>query len=106
MSLAISKEGDVVVLNSAGDLIKVNSSNGEVYWSLNASGSVYAYATDFFVSSKIVVVDNEIIFSAGSNFFSYDLTTGYMNWEQIQKISKFPQTCPTIPTCSAAFVCV
>ena len=37
---------------------------------------------DFFVSSKIVLTDSEIIFSAGHSLYSYDLDTGEINWEK------------------------
>ena len=42
---------------------------------------MYADATDFFKSSEIVVSDKEIIFSAGSSFFSFNLYDGFVNWE-------------------------
>ena len=53
LSLAVSKKGDVIVINSSGDLFKINGSNGNIYWSLNTLGSMLADATDFFKSSKL-----------------------------------------------------
>ena len=35
LSLAVSKIGDVIVLNSSGDLFKAKGSDGDVHWSLN-----------------------------------------------------------------------
>ena len=82
LSLAISKNGDVVFINSAGDLIKANAPNGNISWSLNISGSMYEHATDFFKSSNIVILNEDVIFSAGSSFFSYNLNSGKLNWIQ------------------------
>ena len=64
-----------------GDLIKVKSNNGEIYWSLNATGSVVTLDTDFFRSSEIVLSDNDIIFSVSSSIFSFNLSNGYLNWQ-------------------------
>ena len=80
LALAISKNNDLVVLNSSGDLIKTKASSGRIYWSLNAIGTL-AHDTDFFQSSEIVIDDNEIFFSDASNFYSYDLSNGYLNWK-------------------------
>ena len=85
LSSAISKQGDVIVINSSGDLLKVNANNGKIAWSLNTLESTLAHATDFFKSSEIVIVDDNIIFSSKSSIFSYDLNTGHNNW--IQKAS-------------------
>ena len=40
-----------------------------------------ADATDFFKSSAIVITEGEIIFSADSSIFSYNLHSGAINWE-------------------------
>ena len=83
LALAVSKEGDLVTLNSSGDLLKVKANNGQVYWSLNTTGSMAALDTDFFKSSEIVISDNDIIFSASSSIFSFNLYNGYLNWKRI-----------------------
>jgi len=80
LSLAISKKGNLVTLNSSGELIKIQANNGAVIWSLNATGSTFAHASDFFKSSGIVINDNDIIFSAMSSIFSFNLSNGYLNW--------------------------
>lgn len=80
--LAISKENDVVVLNSSGDLIKAKGSNGMVYWNLNTLGSLYAHDTDFFKSSDVVIDSNDIIFSTNSSIFSFNLSNGRINWKK------------------------
>jgi outer membrane protein assembly factor BamB len=54
--------------------------NGQIYWSLNATGSMVAQDTDFFKSSEIVISDNDIIFSTASSIFSVNLHNGYPNW--------------------------
>ena len=81
LSLALTKQGDVIASNSSGDLLKVNSVNGDVDWSLNTLGSMLAHATDFFKSSDIVIINENIIFSTQSSIFSYNLNNGYTNWE-------------------------
>ena len=82
LALAISKNGDLFSLNSAGDLVKAKATNGRIYWSLNAIGSLLAHDTDFFNSSNIVISNNDIIFSTSSALLSYNLETGSLNWMQ------------------------
>ena len=82
LSLAISKTGNLIILNSSADLYKIDGNTGEVYWYSNTSGSLLPDATDFFISSEIVIIDDEIIFSAGPSIFSYNLNTGSINWEK------------------------
>ena len=79
LSLALSEQGDVIASTSSGDLLKVNSINGNVDWSLNTLG-ISSEATDFFKSSDIVIINERIIFSNHQAIFSYDLNNGYMNW--------------------------
>ena len=81
LSIAISKEKDLVILNSSGDLVKLKSRTGQIHWTLSALGSFYAHDADFFKSSKIVLIDNEIIFSTDASTFSFNLTNGQLNWE-------------------------
>ena len=82
LSLALSKQGDLIASNSSGDLFKIDSTNGNIYWSLNTLGSMLAHATDFFKSSDIVIVNENIIFSTQTSIFSYNLNNGYTNWEK------------------------
>ena len=82
LSSAISKQGDVIAINSSGDLLKINANDGRLAWSLNTLGSTLAHATDFFKSSDVVITDDNIIFSSKSSIFSYDLDTGSNNWKQ------------------------
>ena len=82
LSLAVSNQGDLVTINSSGDLLKINSNDGRVIWALNTLESTLAHATDFFKSSEIVIIGNNILFSSKSKFFSYDLDTGQLNWRQ------------------------
>ena len=81
LSLAVTKEGDLVAINSSADLFRINGNSGEILWAINTSRSLYADATDFFKSSDIVINDNEIIFSSGTSIYSYDLSKGSINWE-------------------------
>tara|TARA_Y100000590_G_scaffold412420_1_gene507379 strand:- start:1484 stop:2209 length:726 start_codon:yes stop_codon:yes gene_type:complete len=82
LSTAISKDGDIVTINSSGDLIKVKASDGRVTWALSTLESTLAHATDFFKSSEIVIDDDSILFSSQLSFFSYNLNTGQINWKQ------------------------
>jgi len=81
LALAISKEGDLITLNSSGDLLKVKANTGQVYWSLNTTSPTAALDNVFFKSSEIVISDNDIIFSASSLIFSVNLSNGYLNWQ-------------------------
>ena len=82
LSIAISPSGDLVFLNSSGDLNKVNAETGRLIWTLNAKDYSFAHDTDFFESSNIVISDNSIIFTTTSAIYSYDLFSGYLNWSQ------------------------
>ena len=82
LALAISKEGDLVVLDSSGYLLKVKTDNGRVYWSFNITDVALTHGGDFFVSSDIVINDNDIIFTSLSSVFSYNLSSGYLNWKK------------------------
>jgi len=81
-SLAISNEGDLITLNTSGDLFKINARNGSLYWSLNITESKLAHETDFFRSSSIVLNDLDIIFSASKSLFSFNSSNGYLNWKK------------------------
>jgi len=79
---AISKNGDLIVLNSSGDLIKVNATNGSIYWSLSTTESMLAHDTDFFRSSDVVLDKNNIIFSTANYTYSFNFDSGYINWKK------------------------
>ena len=81
LALAITKKGDLLTINSSGDLTKFEINYGRIYWSLNVTSSLFAHDKDFFESSDVVLDDDKIIFSTISSIFSYDLTSGYLNWK-------------------------
>ena len=81
LSLAISEKGELVTLNSSGDLLKFKSSNGLLYWSFDATRSNFSHDSDFFKSSKIVLTDTSIIFFAATSLYSFDLFNGALNWK-------------------------
>ncbi len=81
LSLAVSKQGYIIASTSAGDLLKINSRNGKVLWSLNTLGSSLEHATDFFKSSDVVISNKSIIFSTHSSIFSFNMDNGFINWE-------------------------
>ena len=72
----------MITITSSADIYKINSENGDIIWSRNTADSLYADATDFFVSSEIVISDNKLFFSSGFNTFSMDLRSGETNWKQ------------------------
>ena len=82
LSLAISKSGYLYVINTSGDLIKIDSKSGNIKWSLNVSGSLLAHATDFFQSSEIVLDNKNIFFSTNTSFYSYNADSAVLNWEK------------------------
>tara|TARA_B100001123_G_scaffold450715_1_gene623162 strand:+ start:2928 stop:4280 length:1353 start_codon:yes stop_codon:yes gene_type:complete len=84
LAMSISKQGDLVVLNSSNDLVKIQAKSGRIYWSVNIIDAISTYESDFFKSSDIVIADTDIIFSTSSSIFSYNLNTGYRNW--VEKI--------------------
>ena len=81
LGLAISKQEDLVVLTSSGDLFKIKTSNGQVTWSLKIS-SLINHDSDFFMSSNILLSEDEIIFSASNTLFNFNLSSGYLNWKK------------------------
>ena len=82
LSLAVSNQGYVIASTSSGDLLKVNSTNGEISWSIATLGSMLEHARDFFKSSDIVISNDNVIFSTKSSIFSYNLKNAYINWEK------------------------
>ena len=67
------------MLNSSGDLIKMDALNGKLHWSLNATGTSSSHDSDFFKSSDVVISDEDIILSTSSSIFSFNLYSGYLN---------------------------
>ena len=82
LSSAISKQGDLIVINSTGDLLKTKGNSGNMLWSFNTLPTPMLHDADFFKSSKIVLSENNIIISVKSSIFSFDLSSGYNNWSQ------------------------
>ena len=82
LSLALSKQGDIIAITSLGDLLKINSTNGNIVWSLNTLGAMLPDVTDFFESSDIVIAKENIIFSTQSSLFSCGLNSGFINWKK------------------------
>lgn len=82
ISIAVSNSGELVFLNSSGDLNKVNTKNGRLLWTVNAKDFSFAHDTDFFKSSNIVIDGNNIFFTTKTKIYSYDLYSGYLIWSQ------------------------
>ncbi len=82
LSLAISKDGNLLAITSAADIYKIRGDTGDIFWSRNTADSLYADATDFFVSSEIVINDDKVIFSSGNNTFLLKLENGETLWKQ------------------------
>ena len=81
LGLAISKDGDVIMLSSSGDLLRVNSRKGRMYWSSNTTGTMSVNDSVFFKSSDLAISGNDIIFSSLSSIFSININNGYLNWK-------------------------
>ena len=81
LPLSISKRGELISINSAADLFKVDIHSGNIYWSRNVSDSLYADDTDFFKSSDIVIADGQAIFSTNTSIFSYEIVSGNIIWK-------------------------
>ena len=82
LALAVSNEGHVFVINSSGDLYKINIENGEIIWSIPSTDNLMKYETNFFATSDIVIDKNAVIFSnIFSNTYSINLKTGLINWK-------------------------
>ena len=81
LGLAISKQKNLIVLTSSGDLFKIKATNGQMLWSLKIN-SLTNQNTDFFMSSNILLGDDVIIFSASNTLFNFDLSSGYLNWKK------------------------
>jgi len=82
LSLAITQEGDLIAITSSADIYKIRARTGDVLWSRNTADSLYADATDFFISSEIAISGDKVFFSSGSNTFSFNLSNGETNWKQ------------------------
>jgi outer membrane protein assembly factor BamB len=82
LSLAISNEGDLISLDSSGNLLKVNAKNGRFYWSLSIEKTGLLQGSNFFVSSNITIDGRDIFFSTPTSIFSYNLDNGYINWSK------------------------
>tara|TARA_B100000686_G_C16748536_1_gene951007 strand:- start:473 stop:1822 length:1350 start_codon:yes stop_codon:yes gene_type:complete len=82
LSLAITPESQLIAITSSADVYKIKIDTGSILWSRNTADSLYANATDFFVSSEIVIDEDNVIFSSGSNTFSLDLNNGVTKWKQ------------------------
>ena len=81
LPISISKKGDLISINSAADLFKVDTHSGSIYWSRNVSDSLYSDDTDFFKSSDIVIADDQVIFSTKTSIFSYEIDSGNIIWK-------------------------
>ena len=90
LSIAVSKDGYLIFVNSAGDLIKASGNNGQVLWSSNVSGTLLTSGTDFFKTSGIVIDNNNVFLSTKSSFFSYNIDNGVLNWEKNLNSSSLP----------------
>ena len=82
LSVAISKKGNVIALLSSGDLVKITPNTGNLIWSLNLSGSMFAHDTDFFIASDVLIDEDNVIVSTKSSIFSFDINNGYLNWKE------------------------
>jgi outer membrane protein assembly factor BamB len=90
LGLAITKNENLIALNTAGDVLKINGKNGHIIWFMNSLTSTSEHETDFFKSSDIVVRGNDVVFSSVSSTFSLNLNNGYINWMAKPRSSNTP----------------
>ena len=83
LPIAISDLGNIITINSSGDIFKIDMSTGDILWSANTSVSDYADASDFFKSSNLVIDKNKAFVSTGSYTISYNIDDGTINWETL-----------------------
>ena len=81
LSLSVSPNGNVVMLNSSGDLININSKNGRIQWYINTLSQSSLSDTNFLKFSNIAITSNELFFSTISSTYSFTLNNGYQNWK-------------------------
>ena len=81
LSLAVSTDGDLIAINSSADLFKIEANSGNTFWSKNFAKFVTLDATDFLKTSQILLSDDDIIFSADSSIYSYNILSSITNWE-------------------------
>ena len=82
LSLAISDQGNVVGINSSGEIFNIDSNNGRIIWSKTLFASGYENTTNFIKFSEIVIDNVDIVLSVGSSTFSINLKNGFTNWQQ------------------------
>jgi len=82
LSLALTKDGNLLAITSSANIYKIKVENGDILWSRNTAESLYSDATDFFVSSALVIDDDKLIFSSGNNTFLLKLEDGETVWKQ------------------------
>ena len=90
LGLSVSEKGNLIIINSAGNVLKINSNNGRVLWTMNSLISLSAFESDFFKSSDIVINNNDVIFSNILSTFSINLDDGHLNWINKIKSSTTP----------------
>ena len=82
LSIALTKSGDLLAITSSADVYKIEGNSGNILWSRNTADSLYADATDFFISSDIVINNEKVIFSSGSNTYLLNTNNGETLWKQ------------------------
>ncbi len=90
LSLATTQSGDIVMVTSSGDLMKIQGKNGTPEWSQNVTSVASTYSNDFFKSSDVLIDDDTIFFSTASSIYSFNLTNGYLNWQKEVSSSRTP----------------
>ena len=82
LSLAITKDGNLLAITSSANVYKIRANTGDILWSRNTADSLYSDATDFFISSEIVINDGKVIFSSGNNTYLLNSENGQTLWQQ------------------------
>ena len=69
--------------NSLGDISAVDIASGDLLWQ-RPTQSTLVYDEGFFLKTSDIIADKESLFFSNNKnqFFSIDINTGIMNWEQ------------------------
>jgi len=82
LSLAIAEDSNLLAITSSADVYKIERNTGDIIWSRNTADSLYSDATDFFISSEIVINENKVIFSSGNNTYLLNAEDGRTLWRK------------------------
>mgnify|MGYP006092683689 CR=1 FL=1 len=72
--------GNLIFLNTSGELYSINYVNQKINWILNFKKSALAEDTDLFLSQPVIVKNNSLIISTERAILNYNSINGNKNW--------------------------